>query len=71
MIGMALAKSIYAVPTWTRTVALVREHAALRTAIVAGSGDVPSVYACYRFTAKLRTYGEMLTGCIDRVTARS
>jgi hypothetical protein len=33
MIGMALAKSIYAVPTWTRTVALVREHAALRGAI--------------------------------------
>jgi transposase len=30
---------------------------------------VPSVYACYRFTAKLRIYGDMLTGCIDRVTA--
>ncbi len=24
MIGMALAKSLYAIPTWTRTVALVR-----------------------------------------------
>jgi hypothetical protein len=41
MIGMALAKSIYAVPTWTRTVALVREHVALRTAIVGGNPDVP------------------------------
>jgi hypothetical protein len=50
MVGMALAKSIYAVPTRTRTVALVREHAALRTAIVGGIGDVPSVYACDRFT---------------------
>jgi hypothetical protein len=69
MVEMALAKSIYAVPTWTRTVALVREHAALRTAIVGGTGDVPSVYACYRFTAKLRAYSDMLTGCIDRVTA--
>ena len=69
MIGMALAKSIYAVPTWTRTVALVSEHASLRAAI-AGSGlDVPSVYACYRFTVKLRTFGDMLTRCIDRVTA--
>jgi IS5 family transposase len=68
MIGMALAKSIYAVPTWTRTVALVREHDALRHAI-AGSGDVPSVYACYRFTTKLRTYGDMLTRCIESVTA--
>jgi len=25
MVGMALAKSIYSIPTWTRTVALVRE----------------------------------------------
>lgn len=30
---------------------------------------VPSVYACYRFTAKLRLYGDMLAGCIDRVTS--
>jgi hypothetical protein len=69
MVGMALAKSIYAVPTWTRTVALVREHAALRAAITQGTGDVPSVYACYRFTAKLRQYGDILAACIDRVTA--
>ena len=65
---MALAKSIYAVPTWTRLVALVTEHPALRAAICGGT-PVPSVYACYRFTAKLRVYGDMLTGCIDRVTA--
>jgi hypothetical protein len=30
---MALAKSIYAVPTWTRLVALVSEHATLRAVI--------------------------------------
>jgi hypothetical protein len=54
MVGMALAKSIYAVPTWTRTVALVTEHASLRAAIAAPTRDMPSVYACYRFTAKLR-----------------
>jgi transposase len=70
MVGMALAKSMYAIPTWTRTVALVREHAALRAAVVGSlSSDVPSVYACDRLTAKLRVYGDMLTGCIDRVTA--
>ncbi len=68
MIGMALAKSIYSIPTWTRTVALVREHAALREA-VAGDGEVPSVYACYRFTAKLRKFAPMLDACLDRVTA--
>ncbi len=55
-------------PTWTRTVALVREHAALRAVISTGT-PVPAVYACYRFTAKLRLYGDMLTGCIDRVTS--
>jgi len=54
MVGMALAKSLYAIPTWTKTVALVREHPALRLAIVKWGEDVPSVYACYRFTAKLR-----------------
>jgi hypothetical protein len=69
MVGMALVKSIYALPTWTRTVALVHEHPALRAAITQGSGDVPSVYACYRFTAKLRQYGDILARCIDRVTA--
>jgi transposase len=42
----------------------------LRAAVVGAlSSDVPSVYACYRFTAKVRVYGDMLTGCIDRVTA--
>jgi hypothetical protein len=30
---------------------------------------VPSVYACYRFAAKLRTYSDMLDRCIDGVTA--
>jgi len=69
MVGMALAKSVYAVPTWTRTVALVREHAALRAAVTLVSGDVPSVYACYRFAVKLRTYSDMLDRCIAKVVA--
>jgi phosphohistidine swiveling domain-containing protein len=54
MVGMALAKSIYAVPTRTRLVALVTEHASLRAAVSGSTESVPSVYACYRFTAKLR-----------------
>jgi hypothetical protein len=49
-------------------VALVSEHAALREAI-AGDGEVPSVYACYRFTPKLRRFKPMLDACLDRVTA--
>ena len=35
---MALAKSLYALPTWTRTVALVREHPAL-AAVIAPDGE--------------------------------
>ncbi len=67
MVGVALAKSMYSIPTWTRTVALVREHAALREAI---GGECPSVYAAYRFAAKLRAYSDLLDGCIARVLDR-
>jgi hypothetical protein len=70
LVGIALAKSMYAVPTWTRTVALVREHAALRSAIGCDSADeVPSIYACYRFATKLRRFKPLLDRCIGRVTA--
>jgi hypothetical protein len=50
MVGMTLVKSLYALPTWTRTAASVHDHAELRAVL----GDAPSVYACYCFTAKLR-----------------
>jgi len=68
MVGMALAKSMYAIPTWTRTVALVREHTGLQAALGC-EGEPPSVYACYRFAAKLRAYKPLLDACIARVTA--
>jgi hypothetical protein len=68
MVGMALAKSLYALPTWTRTVALVREHSELAS-VIAPDGAVPSVYACYRFTAKLRDHATMLEDCIAAVIA--
>ena len=63
MIGAALVKAVYALPTWTRTARLIAEHAALREAI----GGTPSPWACYRFSGKLRDHGDMLTACIDRV----
>jgi hypothetical protein len=63
MVGMALVKSLYAIPTWSRTAALVAEHAALQTTL----GCTPSVYACYRFSAKLRAYAPMLDRCIATV----
>jgi hypothetical protein len=61
MVGLALVKSVYTLPTWTRTVRLVAEHAALRDALE----DTPSVHAAYRFAAKLREHGSLLEACLD------
>ena len=66
LLGVALAKSLYAIPTWSRTVALVHEHEALQRAL----GAVPSVYAAYRFAGKLRAHTDLLEGCIGRVLRR-
>jgi Transposase DDE domain/Transposase domain (DUF772) len=63
MVGLALIKSVYAIPTWTRTVALVRDHAGLRKVL----GAVPSVDAAYRFAAKLRSNDTLLAVCIEQV----
>jgi hypothetical protein len=68
MVGMALAKSLYCIPTWTRTVRLVREHAALQGALDSEDAT-PSEWACYRFTAKLRAFKPLLDACLDAVTA--
>ena len=65
MVGMALVKALYVLPTWTRTVALVSEHAALRLVL----GDAPSQWACYRFTTKLREHSDALDTCITAVLA--
>jgi hypothetical protein len=62
MAGLALAKSLYAISTWTRTVALIREHPGLIAAL--GAELCSSVYACYRFTAKLREHEHLLDACI-------
>jgi hypothetical protein len=69
MVGMALAKSMYAIPTWTRTARLVAEHAALRTALRCEDAT-PSEWAWYRFTAKLRKYKPLLDACISAVLDR-
>jgi transposase len=66
LLGVALAKSIYAIPTWSATIALVHEHEGLQRAL----GDCPSVYAAYRFSVKLRHHAHLLEGCIERVLER-
>ncbi len=65
LVGACLVKSLYAIPIWTRTAALVAEHAALRDSL----GDAPSIYALYRFAAKLRKHKPLLDACLDRVAA--
>jgi len=65
MVGIALVKQVYALPTWTRTVRLVGEHDALQRAL----GAAPSLDACYRFTRKLRKFDAMLQDCIASVLA--
>jgi len=65
MVGLALVKSVYTLPTWSRTVRLVAEHAALQDAL----GVAPSIRAAYRFTVKLREHSAALADCLDRVLA--
>jgi hypothetical protein len=71
MLGMAVVKSLYALPTWTRVVALVADHAALRMVLGIGTGVSPSHWACYRFATKLREHGTLVTECIDRIGERA
>jgi hypothetical protein len=66
LVGACLVKSLYALPTWTRTARLIAEHDGLRRAL----GDAPSVYALYRFTPKLIKHGDTLATCIDRIAAQ-
>jgi hypothetical protein len=60
LIGACLVKSLYAIPTWSRTAALIAEHAGLQGAL----GGAPSVYACYRFATKLRENRPILDSCL-------
>src|SRR5437879_1874558 len=63
LVGACLAKSLYQIPTWSRTAALIAEHAALRVAL----SDAPSVYALYRFATKLRQHKPLLDACLNQL----
>lgn len=65
MVGMALVKSLYALPTWSRTARLVQDHAGLQAVL----GCAPSQWACYRFATKLREHSAALADCMDAVLA--
>jgi IS5 family transposase len=65
LVGACLVKALYGLPTWTRVAALIGDHASLQTAL----GGTPSVWACYRFTTKLREHSDKLADCLDRIAA--
>ncbi len=65
LIGACLVKSRYAIPTWSRTTALIADHAALQSAL----GSAPSVHACYRFARKLRQNSPALEACFTALAA--
>jgi Transposase DDE domain len=64
LIGACLVKALYALPTWTRTTRLIREHRGLRDTI----GGAPSEWACYRFCVKLRKENSVLDACLDSIS---
>jgi hypothetical protein len=61
LVGACLIKTLFALPTWTRVAALIEEHPSLQ-AVLGGS---PSVWACYRFSTKLRANQPLLAACLD------
>ena len=61
LLGACLVKSLFGLPTWTITAALIAEHAGLQDAL----GATPSVWAMYRFAVKLRDNRPAVEGCLD------
>jgi len=66
LVGACLVKALYGLPTWTRVAALIEDHPGLQSAL----GGCPSLWACYRFTEKLRKHSDKLADCLETI-ARS
>jgi hypothetical protein len=66
MVGLCLAKSLYAIPTWTKVVALVADHWKLQR-VLGCEGNPPSHWSAYRFASKLRANAPAVECCIDEV----
>ena len=63
LVGLALAKSVYCLTTWSRACRLVAEHDALRAVI----GGAPSQQAAYRFTRRLEAHRDVFDAVLDAV----
>jgi IS5 family transposase len=70
MVGLMITKSLFALPTWTRTVRLVQDHEALREILdCLHDENMPSIDAVYRFSKKLLAHSNTLDACIAQVLA--
>jgi Transposase DDE domain len=65
LVGACLVKALHGLPTWTRVASLIEDHPVLQAAL----GGTPSLWACYRFTTKLRLHSDKLADCLDRIAA--
>src|SRR4051812_42829051 len=65
LIGACLIKSLFNLPTWTFVAALIAEHPGFQDVL----GGTPSLWAMYRFGAKLRKHRPALEACLDAITA--
>jgi transposase, IS5 family len=65
LVGACLVKTLYAIPTWTRTAALIAEHRALADVL----GDTPSHWACYRFATKLRAHSPLVEATLGAIVS--
>src|SRR6266498_838744 len=65
LVGACLVKSLFNLPTWTWVAALIAEHPGLQETL----GGTPSVWACYRFSRKLRENRPALAACLDACAA--
>jgi DDE family transposase len=65
LVGACPVKALYGLPTWTRVASLLADHPGLQDAL----GAIPSVWACYRFTEKLRANQPALADCLDALAA--
>jgi hypothetical protein len=65
LVGACLTKSLFGLPTWTMTAALIAEHPGLQDAL----GGAPSCWAMYRFARKLRENRPALNACLDACAA--
>ena len=61
LIGACLVRTMYALPTWTRTADLIADHEGLQRVL----DGAPSHWALYRFMTKLREHSAALADCVD------